>query len=151
MIKNYVIDTNVMVHDPNFLYSFEDNNVIVPITCIEELDDLKKREGVVGFYARSAAREINKIRKLGNLHEGVRLENGGTFRIEIKHMDMSILPDGMSTQKKRYQDPGHYQKPADGEPRDTDDLGHQRSLFGDQRRCPGDRSAGLSKRSDHYR
>lgn len=42
MIKNFIIDTNVMVHDPDFIYSFEDNNIIIPIICIEELDNLKK-------------------------------------------------------------------------------------------------------------
>lgn len=99
MIKNYVIDTNVMIHDPYFLHNFEDNNLIIPITCIEELDNLKKRDGLVGFHARSAAREINNVRQFGNLHEGVRLPSGGTLRIELNHMDISCLPDGMDTSK----------------------------------------------------
>lgn len=99
MIKNYIIDTNVMVHDPNFLYNFEDNNIIIPIMCIEELDNLKKREGIVGYHARNAARELNNIRELGNLHEGVKLANGGTLRIEINHLDPSCLPNGFELTK----------------------------------------------------
>ena len=99
MIKNYIIDTNVMVHDPNFLYNFEDNNIIIPIMCIEELDNLKKREGIVGYHARNAARELNNIRGLGNLHTGVKLSNGGTLRIEINHLDPSCLPNGFELTK----------------------------------------------------
>lgn len=99
MIKNFIIDTNVMVHDPDFIYNFEDNNIIIPIICIEELDNLKKREGIVGFHARSAARELNNLRKIGNLHEGVNLPNGGTLRIELNNNDTSCLPNGFDFTK----------------------------------------------------
>ncbi|NNU75314.1 PhoH family protein [Clostridium estertheticum] len=99
MIKNYIIDTNVMVHDPDFIYNFEDNNIIIPIICIEELDNLKKREGIVGYHARSAAREINNLRETGNLHEGIKLANGGTIRIELNNNDPSCLPNGFDFTK----------------------------------------------------
>lgn len=99
MIKNYIIDTNVMIHDPNFLYNFEDNNIIIPIICIEELDNLKKREGIVGYHARSAARELNNIRQHGNLHTGVKLPNGSTLRIELDHNNPSCLPNGLDYSK----------------------------------------------------
>ena len=99
MIKNFIIDTNVMVHDPDFIYNFEDNNIIIPIICIEELDNLKKREGIVGFHARSAARELNNLRKIGNLHEGVNLPSGGTLRIELNNNDTSCLPNGFDFTK----------------------------------------------------
>ena len=99
MIKNYIIDTNVMVHDPNFLYNFQDNNIIIPIICIEELDNLKKREGIVGYHARIAARELNNIRKLGNLNEGVKLPSGGTLKIELNHSDTACLPNGFEFSK----------------------------------------------------
>ncbi len=64
MIKNYILDTNVMIHDPNCFYKFEDNRVIIPILCIEELDHLKTREGMVGYHARCAARELMHIREI---------------------------------------------------------------------------------------
>ncbi|MBW9172207.1 PhoH family protein [Clostridium estertheticum] len=99
MIKNYIIDTNVMVHDPDFIYNFGDNNIIIPIICIEELDNLKKREGIVGYHARSAAREINTLRETGNLHEGIKLANGGTIRIELNNNDPSCLPNGFDFTK----------------------------------------------------
>ena len=99
MIKNYIIDTNVMIHDPFCFYKFDDNHIIIPIICIEELDHLKKREGIVGYHARSAARELSSIRKFGSLSDGVKLESGGTLRIELNHMDFLNLPDGLDITK----------------------------------------------------
>lgn len=96
MIKNYVIDTNVMVHDPNFLNNFEDNNIIIPIICIEELDGLKKREGLVGYHARQALREIDKLRGPNKqLNKGVQLENNGSLRIELNYQDLDDFPEGI--------------------------------------------------------
>ncbi len=99
MIKNYILDTNVIIHDPGCFYNFEDNNVILPIVAIEELDSIKNREGMVGYHARMAARELNNLRSKGNLAEGIQTENGGTIRIELDHMDMSCIPQGIDTQK----------------------------------------------------
>lgn len=99
MIKNYVIDTNVAIHDPDFLSKFEDNNLILPITCIEELDNLKKREGIVGYNARLAVRNINLLRGDQALNEGVELPTGGKLRIEMNHLDYSVLPDGLDHSK----------------------------------------------------
>ncbi|WP_236932629.1 PhoH family protein [Geosporobacter ferrireducens] len=98
MIKNYIIDTNVMIHDPKFLYNFEDNNIIIPIIAIEELDKLKKAPGVVGYHARLVLKELNKVRQYGNFLEGISLPNGGRIRIEMNHMDLTVLPDGMDRQ-----------------------------------------------------
>ena len=42
MIKNFVLDTNVLLHDPTALFKFRDNRIIIPITVIEELDRFKK-------------------------------------------------------------------------------------------------------------
>ncbi len=95
MVKNYILDTNVIVHDPECFYKFEDNNVIVPIVTIEELDNIKNREGMVGYHARMAARELNSMREKGSLEEGVRLPGGGLLRVELNHMDMSFFPDGI--------------------------------------------------------
>ena len=95
LIKNYVIDTNVMIHDPQFLYKFDDNNVIIPIICIQELDNLKNKEGIVGYQARSAARELNNIRNLGSINSGMKLPDGGTLTIELNHSDTACLPDGL--------------------------------------------------------
>lgn len=99
MIKNYVIDTNVMIHDPYFLRSFEDNNIIIPIIAIEELDNLKRREGLVGFNARNVAKELQNLMKQGDIREGIPLENGGLLRVELNYSDTTCIPDGVDTKK----------------------------------------------------
>lgn len=100
MVKNYVFDTNVLVHDPYSIYNFDDNNVIIPIVCIEELDNLKKRDGVVGFQARSAARELSKLRQRGgSLRKGIKLETGGTVKIDLSRVDFGDMPVGIDVSK----------------------------------------------------
>lgn len=99
MIKNYVIDTNVMIHDPAFMYNFKDNNVIIPIICIEELDNLKKREGVVGYNARNVAKELKRLMSSGNIDDGIKISGGGTIRVELDHLDTKILPNGFDLGK----------------------------------------------------
>ncbi|NLL68551.1 MAG: PhoH family protein [Clostridiaceae bacterium] len=99
MVKNYILDTNVIIHDPYCFYNFEDNNIILPIVAIEELDNIKNREGMVGYHARMAAREINALRERGNLEQGIKTDGGGTIRVEMNHMDMACIPIGIDTNK----------------------------------------------------
>jgi PhoH-like ATPase len=93
------LDTNVLIHYPGCIYTFEDNNVIIPIICLEELDSLKKKEGILGYQAREAVREISSVRKYGNIQSGVKLPGGGTLRIEMNHLDPVDIPDGMDLSK----------------------------------------------------
>lgn len=99
MVKNYIVDTNVLIHFPGSIHTFEDNNVIIPLICLEELDNLKKKEGILGYQAREAIREINQVRQYGNIHNGVSLPNGGTLRVELNHMNPIDVPDGMDLNK----------------------------------------------------
>ena len=91
MKKTYILDTNVLIHDPNALFNFEDNNIILPIYVVEEIDKLKRSEGEKGRNARVTARTIDELRKNGSLFKGVTLPKGGTFRVEIKG-DYKNLP-----------------------------------------------------------
>ncbi|WP_027398796.1 PhoH family protein [Anaerovorax odorimutans] len=99
MIKNYILDTNVLIHYPGCIYTFEDNNIIIPLICLEELDNLKKKEGVLGYQAREAIREINNVRQYGNIHTGVKLPSGGTLRVELNHMDPMDIPNAVDLNK----------------------------------------------------
>ena len=89
-----------MIHDPKFMYKFENNNIIIPILCIEELDNLKKRDGIVGYHARCVAKELKNLMKGGDLEKGIKLPNGGMLKIEIKHMDTNCVPNGMDMRKE---------------------------------------------------
>lgn len=71
--KHFVIDTNVLLHNPDALFVFQDNHLIIPYPVIEELDAMKRREDDVGRNARSAIRHLDRIRRVGRLTEGVDL------------------------------------------------------------------------------
>ena len=80
-MKNYILDTNVLLHDPNSLLSFEDNNVLIPIEVIEEIDRFKREATERGTNARAVSRLLDGWRSKGRLSEGVALANGGHLRI----------------------------------------------------------------------
>ncbi len=82
MRKIYVLDTNVLIHDPRAIFNFVDNEVVVPISVIEEIDKLK-RDPTTGAQARITSRVIDKIRSKGSLSKGVELENDIFFKVEI--------------------------------------------------------------------
>ncbi len=81
MKKNYILDTNVLLHDPNSLLKFDDNNVLLPIEVIEEIDRFKRESTELGQNARAVSRMLDGFRGAGRLSEGVPLPNGGQLRI----------------------------------------------------------------------
>src|ERR1700756_1903666 len=93
LVKNYVLDTNVLLHDPNSLLSFENNNVLIPIEVIEEIDRFKRESTELGQNARTVSRSLDGLRAQGSLSEGVKLENGGCLRI-IFHKKGQAEKDG---------------------------------------------------------
>ncbi len=98
-MKHFVIDTNVLVHDPEAVFQFEENEVIIPITVVEELDNLKKRHDVVGRNARESIRILDKLGERESLHTGIKLDTGGNLRIELKYHDPDLLPAGLDRKK----------------------------------------------------
>src|SRR5258708_29885298 len=84
MKKNYVLDTNVLLHDPHAIFRFEDNNVIIPIYVIEEVDQFKREGSERGRNARSIARLLDDLRERGGaLSTGVALDSGGVLRVAV--------------------------------------------------------------------
>ena len=98
MKKVYVLDTNVMIQSPLALLSFEDNDIVLPIVCLEELDRLKGDDGERGANARECIRFLEKLRVSGNLLEGAALPGGGTLRVEANCVGVE-LPDGLPDSK----------------------------------------------------
>lgn len=84
-VKNYVLDTNVLLHDPDAVLNFQDNHVLLPIEVIEEIDKFKRETTERGQNARAVSRLLDKLRAQGSLSEGVRLEHGGLLRIIFAH------------------------------------------------------------------
>jgi len=75
-VKTFVLDTNVLLHDPGSLYNFEENDIIIPIVVFEELDKFKKELGDIGRNARDVMRSIDALRSRGSLRDGVSLGEG---------------------------------------------------------------------------
>ncbi len=100
--KVFVIDTNVLLHDYKSIYNFEENDVIIPITVLEELDRFKKGNDLINFHAREFTRELDKLSGDNLFNGGVPLgdglgklsiETGKPFSDEIKHSFPENTPD----------------------------------------------------------
>ncbi len=87
--KTFVIDTNVLLHDPDAIGKFRENDVIIPLSVLEELDSMKRLSDELGKNARHVLRYIDSLKKMGagDLHSGVKIENGIMVRIFI---DMKV-------------------------------------------------------------
>jgi PhoH-like ATPase len=87
MKKTFVLDTNVLLHDPSAMLRFEDNDVILPITVIEELDRFKKQPEMTGRNARQVSRTLDELRQKGHLIEGIKINGGGMLRVALCNRD----------------------------------------------------------------
>jgi PhoH-like ATPase len=83
MKKIFIIDTNVLLHDPTAIWQFEDNDIILPMAIIEELDRFKKQPEMTGRNAREVSRNLDKLRQSGHLITGVSLEGGGILKVAL--------------------------------------------------------------------
>jgi len=81
MRKTFVLDTNVVLHEPRAAFRFGDNDVVLPIYVVEELDQFKKDLSELGRNAREFSRTLDDLRGRGSIKEGVPLESGGTLRV----------------------------------------------------------------------
>jgi len=100
MPKTYVLDTNVLLHNPSALFAFEENDVVIPLAVIEEIDNQKKRQDEIGRNARLVSQELDTLRSKGRLASGVRLASKGRLRIEVNHQEMSDFPGGLDSTKR---------------------------------------------------
>jgi PhoH-like ATPase len=108
-VKNYILDTNVLLHDPNSLLNFKDNHVLIPIEVVEEIDRFKRDSSELGQNARSVSRLLDSLRGTGRLSEGVTLQNGGHLRILLDskpsnggphNVDNRILAHALAVQQR---------------------------------------------------
>jgi PhoH-like ATPase len=109
-VKHFVLDTNILLHNPNALFVFQEHEVVIPFAVIEELDKLKRGNDDIARNARECIRHLDRLRGAGRLIEGVRWGdispvtgmaastglNGttGTIRIDVaEHERPSILAE----------------------------------------------------------
>ncbi len=83
MKKNYVLDTNVLLHDPRAIFRFDDNHVVIPIYVIEEVDQFKREASERGRNARQVTRFLDELRERGPLSQGVTLDGGGRLTVAV--------------------------------------------------------------------
>lgn len=94
MRKTYVIDTSVLIHDPNSFTSFSGNDVIIPVNVLDELDKIKTLPNEAGKNARLCIRALDALCTKGDIHKGIKIENNILLKI-----DTSQLPDKFGTPK----------------------------------------------------
>lgn len=106
MVKKYLLDTNILMSYPSAVYGFEDNEVIVTSTTIEELDNLKKGYSESAYQAREAFRSTLTPLRLKAQQANIKLSDGipinegkGIFRIENDHINPEVLPQGWDINK----------------------------------------------------
>ncbi|QQS50151.1 MAG: PhoH family protein [Bacteroidota bacterium] len=100
--KIFIIDTNVLLHDYKCIYNFQENDIVIPITVLEELDKFKKGNDLINFHAREFTRELDKLsgdnlfnggvtlgKKLGNLT----IETGKPFSEKLRVSFPEMTPD----------------------------------------------------------
>ena len=93
MRKCFVVDTNVLLFDPQALQKFGANDIVIPITVVEEVDRFKRDMSENGRNARYFSRLMDSLRQSGQLSQGVKMSTGGTVFVELGHT--GSLPPGL--------------------------------------------------------
>ncbi len=92
--KTYVLDTSVLLSDPKALFKFKEQEVVIPIIVINELEK-KRHDPEIGYYARQALRHLDDLRiQHERLDFPMEVGEGGLLRVELNHIDQSVLPAG---------------------------------------------------------
>ena len=88
--RTFIVDTNVLLYDPQALLDFEEHDIVIPMTVIEEVDRFKKQNDETGRNARQTSRFLDGLRKRGSLKDGVQLDGGGSLRVDFAVEDRDI-------------------------------------------------------------
>lgn len=94
-LRTYVLDTSVLLSDPQALFRFAEHSIVLPVVVISELE-AKRHDPELGYFARRALRHLDDLRiEHGRLDFPVEVGDGGTLRVELGSADLSILPAGI--------------------------------------------------------
>ncbi len=94
--KTFVIDTNVLLHNPGSLFAFAEHHVVIPMIVLEELDRFKGGTNELGRNAREVARSLDKLRGKGSLRDGVETPQKGIVQVVIGYDPLEGLLPGVN-------------------------------------------------------
>ncbi|MGI6197983.1 MAG: PhoH family protein [Candidatus Cloacimonadaceae bacterium] len=94
MQKIFILDTNVLIHNPQALFSFDEHRVVIPIVVLEEVDMFKKGVDEKSRNARQIGRYLDSLRSQGSLQEGVKTETGGIIQVSV-NKDVTEAADNL--------------------------------------------------------
>ena len=91
--KIFVLDTSVILYNHNAINSFDDNDVVIPITVLEELDNFKKGNETKNFEAREFIRIMDRLSSKGTLQDWIQLEGpkAGMFRVQMDELPLGEM------------------------------------------------------------
>jgi len=93
--RTYVLDTSVLLSDPQAIFRFAEHHVVLPVVVITELES-KRNDPEIGYFARQALRNLDDLRvKHERLDFPIAVGDGGSLRVELNHSNMSVLPSGL--------------------------------------------------------
>lgn len=93
-VRTFVLDTSVLLSDPRALFRFAEHEVVIPIIVITELEK-KRHDPEIGYFARQALRSLDDLRREHErLDFPIEVGDGGTLRVELNHINQSVLPAG---------------------------------------------------------
>ena len=101
--KTFVLDTNVLLHDPESIVKFSRHDVMIPVTVLEELDTMKRLPNELGKNSRAVFRFLDSLHTLGegNLHTGVKMDNGSLVRILLEKKNDTNYDFALSVKDNR--------------------------------------------------
>jgi PhoH-like ATPase len=94
--KTFVLDTNVLLHNPGAIFAFAEHHVVIPMTVLEELDKFKSNNNELGRNSREVVRALDRARSNGSLREGVPTEKGGLVQVVLRYDELSELLPGVA-------------------------------------------------------
>jgi PhoH-like ATPase len=93
--RTYVLDTSVLLSDPQAMFRFAEHAVVLPVIVVSELES-KRNDPEIGYFARQALRNLDELRvKHERLDFPIAVGDGGSLRVELNHSNMSVLPSGL--------------------------------------------------------
>jgi PhoH-like ATPase len=93
--RTYVLDTSVLLSDPQAIFRFAEHHVVLPVVVISELEK-KRHDPEIGYFARQALRNLDELRSLHErLDFPIAVGDGGSLRVELNHSNQSVLPSGL--------------------------------------------------------